>query len=604
MFSFNNSKSNTKEEDSFSSNKEASNEYQLNNIPQFIEGQSFHNQKTSFPPTSQQSKENSNTRSSFNLNMNVSKAKNVNKGRINQQSFIANDLKSNIFMEQIKKEKDNKQQLSNFNIKSNITINLNTYVSKGGDDANLFNPFSIDKKGGDDNIMKFIRDEKIESSRDFSNEHNKSFYDENEEEVEGILLKEKEFGKENCKIIYHNQGNEQNNKADKNKTEEVNQKIKMYSKYTVNRYRDLGDCINSSYFTNVFKGINMNMTNSNQDEMNLQTGLPSQSMKIQINNQNKISKYQNIIEENIKQNIKLQKQQPKSLIITNETFFSAKIRIIKRQDPYKFTLYDVIYFNNKVINLTNSIIYYLNNFFNKEKFYIFPIHEVNSIPISIKEQNYQCYMCMKRFEFILFFPIEKIHWCSFLMKYVCSDCIAEDYSIIPAFVLTNWNFGKYPISKFGKNIIKQWETKPVIHIKYKNPIVSLSSLLKQSLVLKRKIHKIFDLMKCSYDEFIGNVLGEYKYLVFKENYFSLNDLCEINNYSFIIKLHDFVDLFEKHILQDCEKCRYKGGICFICNKDEVLYAYNIESTIYCNDCKKIFHKKCASFHPCLVEKRY
>ena len=112
-------------------------------------------------------------------------------------------------------------------------------------------------------------------------------------------------------------------------------------------------------------------------------------------------------------------------------------------------------------------------------------------------------------------------------------------------------------------------------------------------------------MKCSDSEsFIVNVLESYKYLVFKENYFSLHDLCGINDFTFIAKLHDFFKIFENHILNECDKCHYLGGICFICNKDQMLYAYNVESTIYCPDCKKIFHKKCSTFHPCLVERRY
>ena len=355
-----------------------------------------------------------------------------------------------------------------------------------------------------------------------------------------------------------------------------------------------------NYLSSVFKSINSHLntepvTVPKEDNNNYKISVNQQSVKL--------SKYQPIIEQNVKANHKHFKKSLKTL--HSDIFFSAKIKVMKRQDPYKFTIHDIIYFQNKAINLTNSIIFYLNNYFNKEKFFIFPTQDTNNKPISIEEQNNQCYICLKTFNYFLGIPTKKINWCSYYMRYVCSDCISDELSIIPAFILTNWNFGKYSISKFAKEIINLWENKPVIHIKAKNPILGLSSLLKQAITMKRKIHKIYDLMKCSGSEsFIVNVLESYKYLVFKENYFSLHDLCGINDFTFIAKLHDFFKIFENHILTECDKCHYLGGICFICNKDQMLYAYNVESTIYCPDCKKIFHKKCSTFHPCLVERRY
>ena len=286
-----------------------------------------------------------------------------------------------------------------------------------------------------------------------------------------------------------------------------------------------------------------------------------------------------------------------------ETNFSAKIKIYKKGDS-KFTKNDLIYYEDKPMKLTNSIVFYMNNYYNKEKFFIFPTKSVNNEPISIEEQNYQCYICLHRFEFILGLPIEKIFWCSYFMKYVCKNCIADEYCIIPAFVLSSWNFNKYSISKYGKTVIEKWQDKPVIHIKGKNHIIKLSGLLKQAITVKRKIHKIFDLMKCpEADAFVTKTLGTYMYIVFKENYFSLKDLCEVNDFTFISKLYEFFKAFETHILTDCSICQYKGSNCFICNKENVLRAYNIESTIYCYICNQIFHKKCATFHPCLIMKK-
>ena len=139
------------------------------------------------------------------------------------------------------------------------------------------------------------------------------------------------------------------------------------------------------------------------------------------------------------------------------------------------------------------------------------------------------------------------------MHYVCGDCITNEFSIIPAFILKNWNFKKFSISKNALQIINSWYSIPTIHIKLNDYLLVISFRLRQAIILKRKIHKIFDMMKCeSAEEFALNSLKEYKYLVLKQNLFSLKDLCKINDFSLIYKLQDFFFIFEHHIQKDCQ----------------------------------------------------
>ena len=82
------------------------------------------------------------------------------------------------------------------------------------------------------------------------------------------------------------------------------------------------------------------------------------------------------------------------------------------------------------------------------------------------------------------------------MRYMCNNCVAEEYSIVPAFILKYWNFKKFSISKKAKEVITKWFEKPIILIKSYDRLLKKSMLLEEAVVLKRKIHKIFDLMKC------------------------------------------------------------------------------------------------------------
>lgn len=151
--------------------------------------------------------------------------------------------------------------------------------------------------------------------------------------------------------------------------------------------------------------------------------------------------------------------------------------------------------------------------------------------------------------------------------------------------------------------MEKWADRPVILIRSNDYILKQSSLLKQAITIKRKIHKIFDLMKCSNSEaFIFSSLNKYNYFALKENLFSLKDLVDINDYKMINQLKEYLSKFENHIRFECSICNYKGGKCMMCMSDETIYAYNIESVLYCNECKKLFHKKCCQFHPCIINR--
>jgi len=143
------------------------------------------------------------------------------------------------------------------------------------------------------------------------------------------------------------------------------------------------------------------------------------------------------------------------------------------------------------------------------------------------------------FEKFLFVSTTYVFWCSYYMRYVCEDCISEEYSIIPAFILKNWNFKKYSISKKAKELLSTWYEKPVIHIKPNDQALKISFRLRQAVILKRKLHKIFDLMKCEgVEKVIIDTMKEHQYLILKQNLFSMKDLCDINDFSLIYKLKD------------------------------------------------------------------
>ena len=252
---------------------------------------------------------------------------------------------------------------------------------------------------------------------------------------------------------------------------------------------------------------------------------------------------------------------------------------------------DIFIYNKKEKKISNSLLLYINYFYKKAKYYKFFVRNANEQSISLKQQNYQCFICYKKFSTFLGFPIEPIFWCSYFMRYVCKNCISNDYSIIPQLILNEWCFDKCSISKRALNFIKLWYDKPIIYLKKKDEL--LKNIPESVLKLKKELRNIFNYMKCEdMFNFLEKNIPDFKYIVLKEYIFSLKDLIEIHNRTFIKKLKNIKNIFIRHLKEECLLCKYEGHICLICQNEERIYFYDSEKVIYCKKCKKCFHRNC------------
>ena len=252
---------------------------------------------------------------------------------------------------------------------------------------------------------------------------------------------------------------------------------------------------------------------------------------------------------------------------------------------------DIFIYNKKEKKISNSLLLYINYFYKKAKYYKFFVRNANEQSSSLKQQNYQCFICYKKFSTFLGFPIEPVFWCSYFMRYVCKNCISNDYSIIPQLILNEWCFDKCSISKRALNFIKLWYDKPIIYLKKKDEL--LKNIPESVLKLKKELRNIFNYMKCEdVFNFLDKNIPDFKYIVLKEYIFSLKDLIEIHNRTFIKKLKNIKNIFIRHLKEECLLCKYEGHICLICQNEERIYFYDSEKVIYCKKCKKCFHRNC------------
>ena len=252
------------------------------------------------------------------------------------------------------------------------------------------------------------------------------------------------------------------------------------------------------------------------------------------------------------------------------------------------------FFDQNVKKVKNTRLLYMNDFYKKATFFKFDMNTFHDKSTSLKEQNYQCYICLKKFSHFLDIPLEAIYWCSYYMRFVCKNCIADEYSIIPQFILKEWCFDKFSISKKAKNLINFWYDKPIIYLKKEEEI--LKKIPEQVLRIKKNINKIFNFMKCEdVFDFVEKKIPQYKYILLKEKIFSLKNLIEMHNSSNFIKiLKNIEELLINHIHKECKECKYEGEICLICQNEEKIYFYDTKNIFYCNTCSKSFHRGCIS----------
>ena len=254
---------------------------------------------------------------------------------------------------------------------------------------------------------------------------------------------------------------------------------------------------------------------------------------------------------------------------------------------------DNLFFKEKKKPISNSLLLYLTKYNKKAPYHKIYKHNLNQKKISLKDQNYQCYICLKRIHTFLNIPIEPVFLCSYYMKYICKNCIDYEYSIIPHFIYKKWCFDKFPISKKAKNILESWYDKPVIIFNKKNKLLEKIPQLNKVIKITKIIKNMFNLMKCKNKFKIKDeIFGEYDYFLLKEIIFSMKDLVEINNKTFIKKINKYKDRLSLHLSEECLECKFEGQICDKCHNNEKLFFYNKEEVFYCKKCNKSWHKKC------------
>ena len=177
----------------------------------------------------------------------------------------------------------------------------------------------------------------------------------------------------------------------------------------------------------------------------------------------------------------------------------------------------------------------------------------------------------------------------------CQNCMSPYKVFIPREVQLLESQKERRVSKAAFFFLSEFR---FVKIDKKNPILKLKPELREALVLRRMVHKMFDMLIC--DEWTNLFQGQFKgyeFLILRDCFLTFDMISKPR-----ILIEDLKPLYfhlQNH-LRTCKKCDYVNEMCKICRDNKrLIVRYQVDKVARCNLCRKIGHKECVSkAHEC------
>ncbi|KAM9761996.1 run domain Beclin-1-interacting and cysteine-rich domain-containing protein isoform 2-T2 [Menidia menidia] len=212
---------------------------------------------------------------------------------------------------------------------------------------------------------------------------------------------------------------------------------------------------------------------------------------------------------------------------------------------------------------------------------IFNIHPAPKRKIIVAKQNYRCAGCGTRID-----PdyIKRLRYCEYLGRYFCQCCHENAQAVVPGRVLRKWDFSKYYVSNFARDLLSKIAGDPLF-----NPSDINSGLFKKIKalesvrVLRVQLFHMKNLFKTC--RFAKEVLDQFDklpgHLTEDLHLFSLNDLAAVRNGELAPRMKELLKLGTTHVA-GCVLCQAKGFVCEFCGNDkDIIFPFQLSKCQRC-----------------------
>ncbi|XP_077071376.1 protein associated with UVRAG as autophagy enhancer [Siphateles boraxobius] len=196
--------------------------------------------------------------------------------------------------------------------------------------------------------------------------------------------------------------------------------------------------------------------------------------------------------------------------------------------------------------------------------------------------------------------MKKLRYCDYLGRYFCDGCHGGLESVIPGRVLNNWDFARYPVCHFSRQLLDSIWQKPLFKLtSMAKNLYSQAKELQHFRELQEQLISIKKLLSTC--RLSAGVLDEFEqlpaHLMQELHLFSMDELIRVKKGQLCT--------IAKAVLQSavahtdlCELCQAKGFICEFCHGKEVLFPFQRDTCTRCPDCRACFHISCVRDEPC------
>ncbi|XP_042371793.1 run domain Beclin-1-interacting and cysteine-rich domain-containing protein isoform X2 [Plectropomus leopardus] len=212
---------------------------------------------------------------------------------------------------------------------------------------------------------------------------------------------------------------------------------------------------------------------------------------------------------------------------------------------------------------------------------IFNIHPAPKRKVVVSKQNYRCAGCGTRID-----PdyIKRLRYCEYLGRYFCQCCHENAQAVVPGRVLRKWDFSKYYVSNFARDLLSKIAGDPLF-----NPSDINSGLYKKIKaleavrVLRMQLFHMKNLFKTC--RFAKEVLDQFDslpgHLTEDLHLFSLNDLTAVRNGELAPRMKELLKLGTMHVA-GCVLCQAKGFVCEFCGNDkDIIFPFQLNKCQRC-----------------------